>query len=63
MLCFKDFPPQLTGKEKKDVIVMDCADTFDGRAIEDAKRKRRRVRPSGLGGHCTFFRDGQPGDK
>ena len=41
VLCFKDFPPPLTAKEKKDVIVTDFTDTFDGRAIEDAERRRR----------------------
>ena len=41
ILCFKDFPPQLTDKEKRDAIVIDFTDTFDERAIEDANRRRR----------------------
>jgi hypothetical protein len=39
-MCFKGFPPT-KNKDKRDAILADFSDTFDRRAIQDAKRRQR----------------------
>ena len=40
ILCFKDFPPALD-RDTSTVIIVDFSDTFDRRAIQDAKRRQQ----------------------
>jgi len=39
-LCFKHFPPALD-EDKRDAVLVDFTDTFDRRAVQDAKRRHR----------------------